>query len=239
MKRPRRSTLLAAIAYPAWVVAAFYATQYLTATIAGVLISAGLPINSQSPVFETSFAAIVYVMTLVIAIGAPWLFLKQRTSRQELSLTRLLSWKDVGIAAVGFVGYLLLTAGLLALAQLIPGINLEEAQDVGFQQIGQRYELILAFLTLVIIAPIAEEILLRGYLLGKLRRRLPLWSAILIVSLLFAFLHGQVNVGIDTFALSVAMSLAVVWAKSLWPAILIHMLKNGIAFYLLFINPLF
>lgn len=231
--------IIAAIALPAWVFLAFIGTQLLVGVLLGIAQAFGAVIDLESPLFQTSFAAIIYAITLLVVIGLPWLILKKRTTRKELSLTRSLNWKDVGIATLGFVAYLILTAILLTLAtNFLPFIDLEQAQDVGFQQIGQRYELLLAFLALVIFAPIAEEVLFRGYLFGKLRQKVPLWVAILITSVLFGAVHGQFNVGLDTFALSVAMCLAVVWAKSLWPAILIHMLKNGIAFYFLFINPI-
>jgi len=80
-------------------------------------------------------------------------------------------------------------------------------------------------------------VLFRGYLLSKLRRHVATWIAILITSLLFGLVHFAWNVGIDTFALGIVLCLVTIWTKSLWPAILIHMLKNGIAFYFLFINP--
>lgn len=145
---------------------------------------------------------------------------------------------DILITPLGFIAYMILSALLLAFAQqFMTFIDFDQPQDVGFDQIGQQYEYILAFLTLVVVAPVAEEILFRGYLLGKLRKYTPLWIAILITSLLFGLVHFAWNVGIDTFALSIVLCLLTVWSKSLWPAILLHMLKNFVAFYFLFINP--
>ena len=95
----------------------------------------------------------------------------------------------------------------------------------------------MAFLTLVVIAPVAEETIFRGYLLGKLRKFVPVWLAILATSVLFGAVHGAWNLAIDTFALSVVMSLLRQNTGSLWASILLHMTKNGIAFYILFINP--
>ena len=90
---------------------------------------------------------------------------------------------------------------------------------------------------LVIIAPVAEELLFRGYLLGKLRKHAPLWVAILVTSVIFGAIHLAWNVGIDVFALSIVLCVVRVVSGSLWPSIMLHMLKNGLAFYLLFINP--
>ena len=110
-------------------------------------------------------------------------------------------------------------------------------EDVGFRQLNQRYEYILAFTTLIIIAPIAEEILFRGYLYGKLKKFVPIWVAILVTSALFGSIHGAWNLAIDTFALSIVLCLLRESTGNIWASILLHMAKNGIAFYILFINP--
>jgi membrane protease YdiL (CAAX protease family) len=92
---------------------------------------------------------------------------------------------------------------------------------------------------LVVIAPFAEEILFRGYLYGKLRKSIPTWLAMVVTSALFGAIHAQWNVGVDVFVLSmVACSLREV-TGGIWAGILLHMLKNGLAFYILFINPSF
>ena len=87
------------------------------------------------------------------------------------------------------------------------------------------------------VVPFAEEILFRGYLYGKLRRVLPVWVAIIIVGLVFGGLHGAWNVAIDTFALNIILCYLRETTDGLWAPILLHMAKNGVAFYFLFINP--
>ncbi|HET8884113.1 MAG TPA: CPBP family intramembrane glutamic endopeptidase, partial [Candidatus Saccharimonadales bacterium] len=129
--------------------------------------------------------------------------------------------------------------------QFLPGFNAAEPQEVGFDNLNRQYEYLLAFATLVIIAPIAEEVLFRGYLYGKLRKSVPIWAAMIAVSLLFGALHMQwndgflagLNVGIDVFVLSIVMCSLREVTGSIWAGILLHMLKNGLAFYFLFINP--
>jgi membrane protease YdiL (CAAX protease family) len=90
---------------------------------------------------------------------------------------------------------------------------------------------------LIIVAPVAEEVLFRGYLYGKLRKSVPVWAAIGIVSVLFGSIHGQWNVAIDVFALSIVLCVLREITGSIWAGILLHMVKNGLAFYILFINP--
>jgi uncharacterized protein len=174
----------------------------------------------------------------LVVIGVPWLVKRRATSREELGLSRLPTWLDIVITPVGFVVYIFLSGTLLYVAQqILTFVDFEQVQDVGFDQLTQQFEYVLAFLTLVVVAPIAEEILFRGYLLSKLRGHVTTWIAVLITSLLFSLVHFAWNVGIDVFALSIVLCIVTIWTKSLWPAIFIHMLKNGIAFYFLFINP--
>lgn len=224
---------------PVWVFVSFMAVQLLSGLALSGLIALGLPIDQINPsVFGATLGAIVYVLVLAVTIAGPWLVLKHRTSLHDLGLHRLPTWKDIGIAPVGFVAYLFLTAVFALIAQhTLTFIDYNQAQETGFENLSLRYEYILAFVTLVIVAPLAEEILFRGYLFGKLRKVSPLWVSILITSVLFGIVHFAWNVGIDVFALSIVMCLVRVWSGSLWPSILIHMSKNFIAFYFLFINP--
>jgi membrane protease YdiL (CAAX protease family) len=96
----------------------------------------------------------------------------------------------------------------------------------------------LAFVTLVVLAPIAEETLFRGYLYGKLKGHVPAIIAAIATSLLFGVAHMQWNVGIDVFILSLVLCGLRSLTGSIWSGILVHMIKNAIAFYFLFINPI-
>jgi len=231
--------VLLALALPLWVLVSFVAVQLVLAALVQAAIALGVPLTTISPaIFSATVGALVYTLTIVVVIGVPWLVRRRSTSGAELGLSRLPIWLDILITPVGFVIYLLLSGSLLLFAQqFLTFIDFSQAQDVGFDQLTQQYQYILAFITLVVVAPIAEEILFRGYLLSKLRSHVATWIAVLITSLLFAVVHFAWNVGIDVFALSIVLCLVTIWTKSLWPAILIHMLKNGIAFYFLFINP--
>lgn len=234
-----RRRVLSAIGLPLWVFFAFMLAQALVlAAIAG-LQAAGVSFESfNAAVFNATGGAIIYALSIVLVIGMPRLIKQRPTTKEELGLQRLPQWMDLVWAPAGMVAYLILTTIVMTIAtQLLTFVDYNQAQETGFAQIASQPEYILAFLSLVVIAPVAEEILFRGYLFGKLRKYVSLWLAIFITSLLFAIVHFQWNVGIDVFVLSVVLCLLRVYTGSLWPAILLHMLKNGVAFYFLFINP--
>lgn len=222
-----------------WVLASFILSQLILTALIYALSWMGVDfVMIESTTFNFIVAALSYAISLVIAISGPWIIKKHRITMADLGLSRLPSWMDIALAPAGFVVYLLASATLVyVVTQLVPGFNADQTQEVGFENISQRYEYILAFVTLVVIAPIAEETLFRGFLYGKLRKTVPLWLAIVVTSAIFGAVHGQWNVGVDVFVLSVVMCSLREVTGSIWAGILLHMIKNGLAFYLLFINP--
>lgn len=192
----------------------------------------------SSAVLDTLTTVLMYSFTLLIVIGVPVLLRKARTTYQELGLTRWPSWFDLMMVPLGFFVYFILTwiFGVVGDA-VIPWYDLTVTQDIGFQGLSQRYEVVLAFVCLVVLAPLAEELLFRGYLFGKLSKHAPMWAAAIITSVLFGVLHGSWVVGIDVFALSLVLCTLRVITGSIWSPVVLHMVKNGVAFYFLFINP--
>lgn len=224
---------------PAWVFVSFSIAQLLVMGLVWLLTVLHISVASlNQTVLNTSFAALLYVITLALVIGAPWLIKKHRTSRADIGLTGLPTWTDILITPAGMVVYFILSSLLILLAtQVLPWFDIDQVQNTGFNQLNERYEYILAFTTLVVVAPVAEEILFRGYLYGKLKKFVPIWAAILATSVLFGFIHNAWNLAIDTFTLSVILCLLRESTGSIWSPMLLHMTKNSIAFYILFINP--
>jgi hypothetical protein len=225
--------------FPAWVTVCFFATQILIEGLVWLMVAVGVPLKSvNSTLLETVFTVLIYLVTIFLVIVAPWLVKKVQTSRSEIGLTRLPKWSDILLAPAGLIIYLICSSLLILLAtKVLPWFNVNQTQTTGFGQLSQNYEYILAFFTLVVVAPVAEEILFRGYLYGKLKKFVPVWVAILVTSLLFGAIHGEWNIFFDTFALSIILCLLREFTGNIWSSILLHMIKNGIAFYLLFIYP--
>lgn len=239
-RRPRYRWGLV-ILLPLWVAVSFGIAQLMLVALLYIFKWVGISLTGiNSAVVNTAIAAFVYVLTLVIVVGVPWLIKKYRTTKDDIGLTRLLSWTDILFAPAGFVIYLLSSALLVYIAGVVaPNLDLSQTQETGFKNIVYYHEYVLAFMTLIVIAPIAEEILFRGYLYGKLRNVAPLWVAVLVTSGLFGLVHGQWNVGIDVFALSIVLCTLREVTGNIWAGVLVHMLKNSLAFYILFINPTF
>ena len=195
---------------------------------------------ATQPVWIAVYSALSYLITLALIIFVPMRWVK--ISRNDLGLRGWPTWTDIGLAPVGFIVAMILAAGLVVLFSAFPWFNADEAQKIGFSVYVSGGDRIIAFITLVVITPIAEEIIFRGWLYGKVRGKLskmPEWAGIiistLVVSVLFGLIHMQWNVGVNVFCLSVVMCGLREVTGTIYSGILAHMIKNGVAFYLVYV----
>lgn len=156
------------------------------------------------------------------------------------------NWRQVGwrwpkpqLFLLVIPAYFVYTFGSYYLTKLaetfVPHFNLDQVQNTGFSKSAPTAELAAIFVGLVILTPIFEEIVFRGILFRGLRQRTPFWLSAVLTSLVFAVAHGQWNVAVDVFALSLTMCFLVERSKSIYPTMLLHALKNGLAFVFLFV----
>ncbi len=84
-----------------------------------------------------------------------------------------------------------------------------------------------AFLVLgLVVGPVMEEVVFRGYLQSSLSRRMPVWGAVIVTSLVFMAGHSPIVLWPMYFGFSMAWGWIYVRTKSLKMAILIHVLSN-------------
>lgn len=91
-----------------------------------------------------------------------------------------------------------------------------------------KYDLLNNLILLVstcIVAPIFEELIFRGLILTALKKFGHVY-AIVVTSLLFALLHGNIPQSLPIFFFSLVVCYVVIKMNSLLPAILIHFINN-------------
>jgi hypothetical protein len=195
----------------------------------------------------SSYGQFFYVVFFeAIVVGIILYILKlYRVDKKAIGLRRPRS-KDAlyGLAGL-FVYYLIFILAVIVVSYFVKGFNVNQKQNVGFNNVHGSAQLIIVFFSLVIVPPIAEEILFRGFLYSSLKKGLPIFGAAIVTSLIFASGHLTEGVGgllwigaLDTFVLSMVLVYLREKTNGLWAGMLVHALKNGIAFYLIYIAPL-
>ena len=80
-----------------------------------------------------------------------------------------------------------------------------------------------------LVTPLLEELLHRGVVYGRLRRRMDMWPAVIVSALIFAALHFNIVQFIYAFLLGIVFALFVEKTGKLYPAVIAHIVANGIA----------
>ncbi len=219
-------------------VALFIAVQFA----AIFLVEIGLSFIHSAGSFNQSAAA-QFFYVLIAEGGIAWAALaivrRRKLSLGAIGLGRLPRLADLWRALAGFAGfYALLIVSLGVLSYFFPEINTSQQQDVGFTNLHTVSDNILAFTALVILPPLGEETLMRGYLYSGLRSRWRILPAMLMTSLLFGLAHLQFGTsgpllwlaGADTLILSLVLVYLREKTGALYAGMLVHMLNNLVAF---------
>lgn len=225
----------------------YFASQIM----GGLMLSIYPALRHWSGTQATSWvnnSVVAQFMYVVIAEGLTllslWAFLRHyKISLGDIGLKRA-KGEDILYALSGFALYFVTYAILLSVVmKLVPSLNVNQPQQLGFQNVSGLGQLVLTAISLVILPPLVEEILMRGFLYGSLRRSMPKIIAALVTSILFASAHLEFGEGapllwvaaIDTFVLSLVLVFLREQTGRLWASMGVHGLKNTIAFLSLYI----
>lgn len=90
-----------------------------------------------------------------------------------------------------------------------------------------------ALAVLVAAAPVLEELLCRGVVLGALRARYGAVAAWLVSALFFGVLHLQPVLVVNAFVIGLILGYVYMVTDSLWATMILHALNNAVAYLLL------
>ncbi len=224
----------------------FFIAQFVAIIPVGILYSlSGHSTENLSGISgNISFQFLLILFIEILTVGSVLLFLRLHKANIAAIGLRKPRWSDLAYALAAIPFYLvfyLITVGVISV--LIPELNINQKQEIGFDNPTGNTQLILTFLSLVILPPIAEEILFRGFLYSSLKKGLPIIGAVAMTSLLFAIAHlpagGEAGplyiAAIDTFILSLVLIYLREKTGGLWSSMILHALKNGVAFTALFV----
>lgn len=111
---------------------------------------------------------------------------------------------------------------------LLTGAGMEIDRDIGptLEQLSSPWPLTFS---IVILAPLAEEIFFRGFIFNGLRARMNWWWAAIISAALFAGAHLDLLFLLPAFLIGFLFALLYQKTNSIWPGIIVHFTVNGLA----------
>lgn len=165
----------------------------------------------------TALGFLLTPMALVAWRGAPDLgAILARLGVRRFAIGEALKWMAASVGA-----YLLFAMFYSLL------ITQPEQEDIaeGFGALPVQ------ILLIVIAAPLAEEVLFRGYLFGGLREKLDRWPAALIAGGIFGALHALTGLSAVPPLIAFGVVLCLLYEKtgSIVPGIILHLLNNSVA----------
>jgi membrane protease YdiL (CAAX protease family) len=83
----------------------------------------------------------------------------------------------------------------------------------------------LAVVATVLVAPVAEETVFRGFVHAWLLGRVPAWAAALVSATLFSAAHyayGQPTIFLPIFCVGLVLAVMYTYTRSIWPGVIVH-----------------
>lgn len=86
----------------------------------------------------------------------------------------------------------------------------------------------LVMVTAIVCAPVAEEVIFRGYIYGVMRRYLGRWAAVVLASAVFAVIHMHLPAIAGLFIFAILLALIYEKTGSLWAPMVVHAAFNTV-----------
>lgn len=218
----------------------FFGAQILAITLLVIgLRAAGFDADRSTRLLEDSALMQLLLVFLVaaVSVATAWSVIKLQglAPKKFLRLDKLPTAKNLAevlAAWVVFFAVMIITSWLLD--GLTP-VDVQQAQDLGIRQPQNLSSIFVTFLLLVVMPPVHEEIMFRGFLFHSLRR----YSSVIVAAVLTCVLFGMAHLeysnlnwiaAIDTAIFSAFLIYISQRHKSLYSAMALHMLKNSVAF---------
>ena len=172
-------------------------------------------------------------LTSIFSMTALVVFIIWRMNKRNIDLVELgsldLKKKDIFYGTL----FLAIFIGLEEIYMWVLGLEMPE----GFITFMLSEPIILSLISVIIIAPIAEEFLFRGFLYSQLKRtKLGPWGAITLSSLLWTVIHFQyeILILIVLFVFGMFLGYLRMAYNSLSLPIILHAINNTFAFFMVY-----
>ena len=109
-----------------------------------------------------------------------------------------------------------------------------EAQAIlkDFLVLKQKSDILRFIFLAVVLAPLSEEILFRGFIYASLKSRCPRWVALGVMAISFSAMHQHWPVFLPLVFLGIVLGLVYEYTGSLWSSIILHALFNTVTIFM-------
>ena len=165
----------------------------------------------------------------VLTLFALWLFfiIRKKNVFQEISLCKFDKNKVIPLIFLGVATSFFISCAL----SLLP---LPESMLESYAESSQGLtsgSLFIRVLATIIVAPVVEEVVFRGLILSRLKKAMNIWVAIVISSLAFGLMHGQLLWIAYAFVTGMLFAVVAERLKSIGASIIIHMSFNLVGIF--------
>jgi membrane protease YdiL (CAAX protease family) len=211
---------------PVTLVVWFGITMVLSAILA--LASAAMGNSLKHPPPGVNIAATFAQDFAMIGAALAFAHMAGRPRGADFGLLRTPLAKAIGAMVAIWIGFIGVSLAWKA------AISLDDPQtlpdDLGIH--GSTVNLVLVVVLVTVLAPIAEEIMFRGYIFRALRNWRGLWPAAIVTGLVFGAVHigsSPIGYALPLAAFGCGLCLLYEWTGSLYPCIALHALNNAFA----------
>ncbi|MCL2044962.1 MAG: CPBP family intramembrane metalloprotease [Oscillospiraceae bacterium] len=176
------------------------------------------------------------IQSIIILLLCKFVFIPMWKETKEQAPTKLLKNNAILIAIttiIMFSGIDLLTNQYMT----VTGLR-DHSSYAHLKETFSSWSAFKAIISAVIIAPITEELCLRGVVQGRLMTWAKPWVAILVQAIIFAIIHMNLIQASYAFFAGIFLGILYYRFRKLWPCILAHMVFNFSTshFFLLFLS---
>lgn len=184
-------------------------------------------LSSSSVIFGSVLMLSLAGFLVLIVVG------RGISAVEFFGLDRLKPWQTIVWAVVGCVicFMVVIPVALVWVKEFVtPVFGIPKMQDmiIFYRETATPMDRLVIIISACVVAPLAEEVIFRGYIYPVLKRFTEPVFATIIVSLIFASIHHNVAALAPLAALSVLLIISYELSASLWVPIAIHSLFNGV-----------
>ena len=184
-----------------------------------------LPLGQLEIIPQGCVQMIVYVLTFVSTISYTLWVRWLRTGRRDEREPLFTGWKlDLTWIFFGMIALFAATILIEPVVALFPERWLELLDE--HMRLGGWM-----MLTVIVAAPILEEILFRGIIQGSLVRKYGPWRGVLVASAIFGVVHGIPQQVVNAFFVGAVLGFVYYCSRSLIVVMVIHAINNAFSYF--------